>query len=75
MTKLMEKALEAVRDWPKERQDEAAALLLALDRLGTPPYRATADELRAIDEALEQMGRGERASEAQVQEAFARFRK
>ncbi|HEX9753138.1 MAG TPA: hypothetical protein VGA46_06780 [Methyloceanibacter sp.] len=75
MTKLMEKALEAVRDWPKERQDEAAALLLALDRLGTTPYRATEDELRAIDEALEQMGRGERASEAQVQEAFARFRK
>ena len=75
MTKLMEKALEAVRDWPKERQDEAAALLLALDRLGTTPYRATEDELRAIDEALEQMARGERASEAQVQEAFARFRK
>ena len=62
MTKLMEKALEAVRDWPKERQDEAAALLLALDRLGTTPYRATEDELRAIDAALEQMGRGERAS-------------
>ena len=75
MTKLMEKALEAVRDWPKERQDEAAALLLALDRLGTTPYHATEDELRTIDEALEQMGRGERATETQVQEAFARFRK
>jgi hypothetical protein len=37
MTKLMEKALEAVRDWPQDRQDEAAALLLALDRLGTRP--------------------------------------
>ncbi|MCJ7528504.1 MAG: hypothetical protein MUO37_10445 [Methyloceanibacter sp.] len=71
----MEKALEAVRDWPKDRQDEAAALLLALDRLGTTPYRATADELRAIDEALQQVARGERATPAQVEDAFARFRK
>ena len=75
MTKLMEKALEAVRDWPKDRQDEAAALLPALDRLGTTPYRATADELRAIDEALQQVARGERATPAQAEDAFARFRK
>jgi len=75
MTKLMEKALEAVRDWPQDRQDEAAALLLALDRLGTTPYRATADELRAIDEALQQVARGERATTAQVEDAYARFRK
>ena len=75
MTKLMEKALEAVRDWPKDRKDEAAALLLALDRLGTTPYRATADELRATDDALQQVTRGERATPAQVEDAFARFRK
>ena len=75
MTKLMEKALEAVRDWPQDRQNEAAELLLALDRLGTAPYRATADELRAIDEALQQVARGERATAAEVEDAFARFRK
>jgi hypothetical protein len=75
MTTLMQQALEAVRDWPQDRQNEAAELLLALDRLGTTPYRATADELRAIDEALQQVARGERATPAQVEEAFARFRK
>ncbi len=75
MTKLMEKALEAVRDWPQDRQDEAAALLLALDRLGAAPYRATPEELAAIDEALQQVQRGERATLAQVEQAFARFRK
>lgn len=75
MTKLMEKALEAVRDWPQDCQDEAAALLLALDRLGSTPYRATPDELEAIDEALQQVARGERATQAEVEEAFARFRK
>jgi hypothetical protein len=75
MTKLMEKALGAVRAWPADRQDEAAQLLLALDRLGPGPYQASPDELAAIDEALEQVERGERASPADVEAAFARFRK
>jgi hypothetical protein len=75
MTKLMEKALDAVRAWPADRQDEAAKLLLALDRLGPGPYQASPEELAAIDEALEQVERGERASPADVEAAFARFRK
>jgi hypothetical protein len=75
MTDLMERALAAIRTWPVERQDEAAAMLLALDRLGPEAYRASADELRAIDEALAQAERGELASEAQVEAAFVRFRK
>ena len=75
MTKLMEKALDAVRAWPADRQDEAAKLLLALDRLGPGPYQASPEELAAIDEALEQVERGERASPGEVEAAFARFRK
>ena len=75
MTKLMEKALDAVRAWPADRQDEAAKLLLALDRLGPGPYQASPEELAAVDEALEQVERGERASPAEVEAAFARFRK
>jgi hypothetical protein len=75
MTDLMEKALAAVRHWPRERQDEAAEMLLALDRLGPATYIASAEELAAIDEALEQARRGEFASEAEVKAAFARFRK
>jgi len=75
MTKLMEKALDAVRAWPADRQDEAAQLLLALDRLGPGPYQASPEELAAIDEAREQVERGERASPAEVEAAFARFRK
>jgi hypothetical protein len=75
MTKLMEKALNAVRAWPANRQDEAAKLLLVLDRLGPGPYQASSEELAAIDEALEQVERGERASPAEIEAAFARFRK
>jgi predicted transcriptional regulator len=39
------------------------------------PYVATDDELAAIDEALAQMERGEFATDAEVEEAFARFRR
>jgi len=74
MTKLMEQALEAVRDWPAELQNDAAELLLALDRLGPGPYHASPEELAAIDEALAQVARGERATDAEVEAAFARFR-
>ncbi len=54
MTDLMEKALAAVQGWPPERQDEAAEILLDLDRLGGEPYRA---------------------SDAEVVDAFSRFRR
>lgn len=70
----MEKALAAVGRWPASEQDEAAELLLALDRLGAT-YEATADELAAVDEALAQAGRGELATDAEVEAAFRRFRR
>jgi len=74
MTDLMEKALAAIGRWPATRQNEAAEMLLALDRLGAT-YDATPDELAAIDEALAQAERGEFASDADVETAFRRFRR
>jgi hypothetical protein len=74
MTDLMEKALAAIGRWPSSRQDEAAEMLLALDRLGAT-YRASADELAAVDEALGQAERGEFATDAEVEAAFQRFRR
>ena len=74
MTDLMEKALAAIGRWPVARQDEAAEMLLALDRLGET-YVASDAELTAVDEALAQAGRGEFATEAEIEAAFARFRK
>ena len=70
----MEKALAAVSRWPTSRQNEAAEWLLALDRLGSR-YVASAEELAAIDEALVQARRGEFATDAEVEAAFARFRR
>ncbi|MCZ7659499.1 MAG: hypothetical protein M5U07_17325 [Xanthobacteraceae bacterium] len=75
MSDLLERALAVVRRWPAARQDEAAELLLALDRLGADPHVASEDELAAVDEALAQAERGEFATDAQVEEAYARFRR
>ena len=74
MTDLMEKALAAIGHWPELQQNEAAEMLLALDRLGAT-YSATPEELAAIDEALAQAERGEFATEAEVEAAFQRFRR
>jgi hypothetical protein len=74
MTDLMEKALAAIGRWPSSRQDEAAEMLLALDRLGAT-YTASPDELAAIDEAFGQAERGEFASAAEIEAAFQRFRR
>lgn len=75
MTDLLEKALSTIQGWPPERQNEAAQILLALDRLGGGSYEANEAELQAIDEALAQIGAGQLASDAEVAEAFSRFRR
>jgi hypothetical protein len=76
MTDLMQRALATVRGGPAELQDEATEILLALDRLREGPHRASDPELRAVDdEAMAQLERGALATEAQVEAAFARFRK
>ena len=70
----MQKALAAVRTWVDACQDEAAELLLAMDRLG-PASSASPDELAAIDTALAETQRGAFGSDAEVEAAYARFRK
>ena len=76
MTDLMETAIAAIKKWPIERQNEAAEILLALDRRGASgaTFHASVDDLQAIDEALAQTQRGEFTSDAEIEAAYARFR-
>lgn len=48
MTKLLDKAIARVRNWPEERQDEAARILLDMER---EPYKLSDKERTAIEEA------------------------
>jgi hypothetical protein len=73
MTELLDKALERVRAWPKDRQDDAARLLLAMDGRDAVPYALTPEERAEIDAALGEVERGELASDAEVAAVFQRF--
>jgi hypothetical protein len=74
MSKTAKQLLERVASWPDEdieRLEEAARQIEAWRR---GEYTASEDELRAIDEAIAELDRGEVASDEQVREAFAKFR-
>lgn len=62
--------LESVRSWPEEDQEELAEIAREIEARRTGLYRATAEELRAIDEA----DRSGIATEEEVEAAFKAFR-
>ncbi len=62
--------LRHVESWPQEDQEELAEAARAIEARRTGVYRATAEELKTLDEA-EQSGI---ASEAEVAAAFRAFR-
>ena len=74
-TQLLNKALEKAETWPAEAQDRLAELALDIDAgLKDVVYEPSADELAGIDRGLRDAGEGRFASEAEVEEAFVRFR-
>jgi hypothetical protein len=72
ISKRLEKALEAVRMWPADRQDAAAEVLEHMNRLATAPYELSPDERADLEEALAEARRGEFASDAEVAAMLAR---
>jgi predicted transcriptional regulator len=73
MTKLLEDAIERVRQWPAERQIEIAEMLLAFDAAG-PDDETDAETLAAIDVGIEQADRGQFAVTKDIEAIFRRFR-
>ncbi len=73
MTKLLEKALEAVRRLPAESQDHIARAMLNLAEEGEPEPIDPAhveDVLKSLSQAKDR----EFASDAEVEAAFRRFK-
>jgi methylaspartate ammonia-lyase len=65
-------ALDRVSTWPAERQQELAELVLQIEaEMSDGSYRASSDELAAIDQALA----GDLASEEEIAAAFDAFRR
>jgi len=67
--------LSRVARWPEEDQDELAQIALEIEARRHGVYHATPAELRAIDEALAAVSRGEIATDEEVEAVFAKFRR
>jgi hypothetical protein len=73
MTKLLERALEAVRRLSPDSQDEIARAMLQLASGDGEPEEVDAAHLAAVLEGLAQAKRREFANDAEVEAAFRRF--
>jgi hypothetical protein len=73
MSKLLEKAVEAVRRLPADSQDEIGRFILALVANDGEPEMVDPVHLPAVLEGLAQARRREFATEAEVEAAFRRF--
>ncbi len=74
MTKLLEKAIAELRLLPDDAQDQAADALFHFAEVAKAPmYRLSAQERSVIDESKAAARRGEFASDAEVEAAYARF--
>jgi hypothetical protein len=68
--------LERAQTWPEEAQNELVAIASEIENeLLGGEYLATQEELQSIDAALVSIDRGEVATDAEVAEAFAKFRR
>lgn len=73
MTKLLEKALEAVRRLPPDSQDEIALAMLTLSGTEEGAEEVDAAHLPAVLEGLAQAKRREFATHDEIEAAFRRF--
>jgi RNA polymerase-binding transcription factor DksA len=73
MNAKLKDVLDRAEKWPDWAQQDLAELALEIDReISGGTYRATREELRKIDEALEAVRRGEVAAAAELEAVFAR---
>jgi hypothetical protein len=70
----LKQMLARAEQWSDEDQEELAQVALEIEARRHGLYHATPDELRAIDEALAAVARGEIASDAEVEAVFAKYR-
>ena len=70
MTKLLEQAIEKIRNLPEADQDDAAELLLILAERASAPERLDAATRAAVREGLKQARRGEFASDEEMAAIF-----
>ncbi len=74
MIKVLEQAIEKVRKLPKEQQEYAAEVLEQIAEAGEAIYILSDEERLLVREALEELDRGEVASDAEARAVFDKYR-
>jgi len=73
MTKLLDRAIEAVSALPEDKQDELAALVMKFIALREPIHQLTPEEGASFSKSLDQAARGEFASDEDVHSLFSKY--
>jgi hypothetical protein len=47
-TKTLKEVIERVQNWPQERQEDAAQVLLEMEKQDAQPYRLTDEQVREV---------------------------
>ena len=71
----IETVLDRVRTWPASRQEDAAAILLAMEAEELGAYQLSEEERADIEAALAEIAEGDVASDAEVAKVFGRYRR
>jgi predicted transcriptional regulator len=74
MIKALEQAVDKVKKLSKERQEYAAAVLEQIAEGGDGIYILTDEEHRLVREGLDELDRGEVATDAEVRAVFDKYR-
>lgn len=75
VAKVLKDILTRVESWPERAQEEAAASLQAIEEELREPYELTDADKEAIDRGLAAVGKGEIATDQEVEAVFAKYRK
>jgi hypothetical protein len=74
MIKALEQAVEKVKELSAERQEYAAAVLEQIAEAGDGIYILTDEERRLVREGLDQLDRGDVATDAEARAVFDKYR-
>jgi hemerythrin superfamily protein len=74
MIRKLEQAIDKVRTLSEERQRYAAEVLEQIAAAGNDVYRLSDEERRLVQEGLDELDRGERATETEVRAVFDKYR-
>jgi hypothetical protein len=74
MSKRAKELLQRVATWPEEDLEKLEAAARQIEAWRSGLYEASEEELRAIDEAIAELDRGQVATAEEVEAAFRSFR-